>query len=152
MFRGTPIGMDRVNFAGKYRHHPMAKSTMANDRRLWLEDRVSGEAMRVEESGVDRASRRLTTWDDTPKLTTLGAERGAVAYFLAAQLGVALIAPSSGVAVFWPASGHAVAILIISGRRAYPASLIRFAVATAAANLLSARILLTATFKGIKGA
>jgi hypothetical protein len=67
-----------------------------------------------------------------------------------AQLELALIAQSSGMPVFWPASCHAVGTLIISGRRAYPASLIRFAVGTLAANLLSA--ILTATFKGIKGA
>jgi hypothetical protein len=45
----------------------------------------------------------------------------AIAYFLAARLGLALLAKPSDVAVFWPASGIAAGILIISGRRALPA-------------------------------
>jgi len=84
-------------------------------------------------------------------MTTLGAAGGmAVAYFLAAQLGLALTSqPSGGAAVFWPASGLAVGFLIISGRRAYPALLIGLVIGTLAANLLSDRSLLTATFKGL---
>jgi len=129
----------------------MAKTTMANDRRLWVEGRISGKVMRAAESGVDRASRRLTSWNETVKLTTLGAARGtAIIHFLAAKLGLTLIAQPSGVAIFRPASGQAVGILTILSRRAYPASLIRFAVGAVADNLLSAPILLTA--KGIKGA
>jgi len=100
--------------------------------------------MRAAESGVDRASRRPSSWDDRAKRATLHAATAP------AQLRLALIAQPSGVAVFWPASGHAVGILIISGWRAYPACLIRFAIGTVAANLLSA--ILTATFEGIKGA
>ena len=41
----------------------------------------------------------------------------ALAYFLAAQLGLTLLAKPSDVAVFWPASGIAAAILIAAGRR-----------------------------------
>src|SRR5262249_43040199 len=117
------------------------------------EDRVSGEAMRAAESEVDRVSRRLTNWDDTAEPTTLAVAKGtAVAYCLAAQLGLAFIAQPSGVAVFWLASGLAVSFLIISDRRAYPAFVNRFMVSIIAANVLSERSLPTATFKGIKGA
>jgi integral membrane sensor domain MASE1 len=48
----------------------------------------------------------------------------AIAYFLAARLGLALLSASSDVAVFWPASGLAAGILIIFGRRARPALVI----------------------------
>jgi integral membrane sensor domain MASE1 len=83
----------------------------------------------------------------------LGAAGGiAVAYFLATQLGLALISQPTGVAIFWPASGLAAGTLITSGRRTYPVLLIGVVVGTIVANLLSGRSLLTATFKGIKGA
>jgi PAS domain S-box-containing protein len=82
-------------------------------------------------------------------MTALGTAGGmAVAYFLAARLGLALLSAPSGVAVFWPASGLAVGILITSGRRAYPALAIGVVIGTVAANLLSDRSLLTATLKG----
>jgi len=68
---------------------------------------------------------------------------------LAAQLGHALISRPLGAAVFWPASGLAVGFLIISGRRAYPALVIGVVIGTLAADLLSDRSLLTATFKGL---
>jgi hypothetical protein len=42
----------------------------------------------------------------------------AVVYFLAAQLGLALLSMPFDVAAFWPASGIAADILIIAGRRA----------------------------------
>ena len=71
-----------------------------------------------------------------------------VAYFLAAQLGLALRAQPSDVAVFWPASGIAAGILIVLGRRAYPALVIGVVVATVAANLVGDRGLWTSIFKG----
>jgi len=109
--------------------------------------------MRAAESEVDRVSRRLTGWDDTAKPTTPAAARGtAAAYCLAAELGLAFIARPAGVAVFWLASGLAVSFLILSDRRAYPAFVNRFMVGILAANVLSERSLLAATFKGIKGA
>ena len=51
-----------------------------------------------------------------PVLSTAGAV--AIAYFLAARLGLALLSAGSGVAVFWPASGLAAGILITFGPRA----------------------------------
>jgi hypothetical protein len=42
----------------------------------------------------------------------------ALVYFLAAQLGLALLSKPSDVAAFWPASGIAAGILTIVGRRA----------------------------------
>ena len=76
----------------------------------------------------------------------------AVAYFLAAQFGLALRAQPSDVAVFWPASGIAAGILILMGRRAQPALVIGVVVGTAAANLLSDRHLLTSLLKGASNA
>jgi PAS domain S-box-containing protein len=72
----------------------------------------------------------------------------AVAYFLTARLGLALLSAPSDVAVFWPASGIAAGILIISGRRARLALVIGVVVGTIAANILSDRSLLTSIFKG----
>ena len=71
------------------------------------------------------------------------------AYFLAAQLGLALRAQPSDVAVFWPASGIAAGILILAGRRAFPALVIGVLIGTVAANILSDRNLLTSTLKGL---
>ena len=70
------------------------------------------------------------------------------AYFLAPRLGLALLSAPSDVAVFWPASGIAAGILIISGRRAYPALVSGVVVGTIAANVMSDRSLLTSLFKG----
>ncbi|HEU0062463.1 MAG TPA: MASE1 domain-containing protein, partial [Hyphomicrobiaceae bacterium] len=78
---------------------------------------------------------------------TVGAFAGA--YFLAAQFGLALRAESSDVAVFWPASGIAAGVLILCGRRAYPALALGVVIGTIAANLLSDRQLLTALLKGV---
>jgi hypothetical protein len=51
-------------------------------------------------------------------LVTLGAAGAiAIAYFLAARLGLALLSKPSDVAVFWPASGIAAGILIVLGWR-----------------------------------
>ena len=82
-------------------------------------------------------------------MATLGAAGGiAVAYFLAAQLGLSLLATPSDVAVFWPASGLAAGILIAAGRRAGLASVLGIVLGTVAANLLSDRSLSTSILKG----
>jgi PAS domain S-box-containing protein len=82
-------------------------------------------------------------------IATLGAAAGiAVAYFLAAQLGLSLLATPSEVAVFWPASGLAAGILIAAGRRAGMASALGIVLGTVAANLLSDRSLTTSILKG----
>jgi len=73
----------------------------------------------------------------------------AIAYFLAARLGLALLSAPSKVAVFWPASGIAAGILIIFGRRAGQAVVIGVVVGTVAANVVSDGSLLTSLFKGI---
>jgi PAS domain S-box-containing protein len=73
----------------------------------------------------------------------------AVAYFLAARLGLGLLSAPSDIAVFWPASGVAAGILIIAGSRARAALVIGVFAATVAANLLGDRSLLTSSFKGL---
>jgi PAS domain S-box-containing protein len=73
----------------------------------------------------------------------------AIAYFLAAQLGLALLSKSTDVAVFWPASGFAVGILIVLGPRVRVAVAIGVVSATIAANLTSDRSLWTSVFKGL---
>jgi PAS domain S-box-containing protein len=70
----------------------------------------------------------------------------AFAYFLAARLGLALLAEE--VAVFWPASGIAVGILVTLGRRVRAAVVIGVIVATIVANLMGDRSLWTSVFKG----
>jgi PAS domain S-box-containing protein len=83
-------------------------------------------------------------------IATLSAAGGiAIAYFLVAQLGLASLSQPSGVAVFWPASGIAAGILVLSGRRAYPALVLGVVVGTVAANLMADRSLDTALLKGI---
>jgi PAS domain S-box-containing protein len=72
----------------------------------------------------------------------------AVAYFLAAELGLALLSTPSDVAVFWPASGLAAGILIKRGRGVRPALVIGVVVGTIAANLLSDRSFVTSALKG----
>jgi integral membrane sensor domain MASE1 len=72
----------------------------------------------------------------------------AVAYFLAAQLGLSLLAKPSDVAVSWPASGLAAGILIAGGRRAGMAAVLGVVLGTVAANLLSDRSLATSILKG----
>jgi PAS domain S-box-containing protein len=67
---------------------------------------------------------------------TLGASV-AIAYFLAAQFGLALLSAPSDVAVFWPASGIAAGSLIVSGRRAYPALVVGVAVGSIAVSVTS---------------
>src|SRR5262245_28948039 len=72
----------------------------------------------------------------------------ALAYFLAAQIGLALLAQPSDIAVFWPASGIAAGILIAAGRRARAALVLGVVAGTVAANLMSDRALLTSVLKG----
>src|SRR5215510_12834052 len=68
----------------------------------------------------------------------------AIAYLLAARLGLALLSAHSDVAVFWPASGIAAGILITFGPRARPALIIGVLVGTVAAG----RELLTSILNG----
>jgi len=80
----------------------------------------------------------------------LGAAGGvAVAYYLAARLGLALLSAPSDVAVFWPASGVAAGILILANRRISPAIVVGVIVGTVAANLMSDRNIWTSLFKGL---
>jgi len=72
----------------------------------------------------------------------------AVAYFLSARLGLALLSAPSDVAVFWPASGIAAGILVLLGRRVRLALVVGVIVGTVAANLMSDRNILTAVCKG----
>ena len=73
----------------------------------------------------------------------------AIAYFVAARLGLTLLSPPSEVAVFWPASGIAVGILIVLGRRAGPAVVLGVVVGTVAANLMSDRSFSASLSKGL---
>ena len=63
----------------------------------------------------------------------------AVAYFFAARLSLALLAPVDGVAVFWPAAGVASGILIALGPAARWHVVVGVMAATIAANLLGDR-------------
>jgi integral membrane sensor domain MASE1 len=72
----------------------------------------------------------------------------ALAYFLAAQLGLTFLTKPSDVAVFWPASGIAAGILVAAGRRVGVALVMGVVVGTVAANLLSDRSLTTSILKG----
>ena len=90
------------------------------------------------------ATRTAGTW-----IATLGAAITiALVYFLAAQLGLSLLAKPSDVAVFWPASGIAAAILIAAGRRVGIALVLGVMVGSVAANLMSDRSILTSLFVG----
>jgi PAS domain S-box-containing protein len=71
----------------------------------------------------------------------------AIAYFLGARLGLALLSELEGVAVFWPASGIAVGILVARGPSARVPVAIGVIAATLAANLLSDRSLWTSIAK-----
>jgi len=73
----------------------------------------------------------------------------ALAYFLAARLGLSLLAKPSDVAVFWPASGIAAAILIAGGRRVGVALVVGVVVGTVGANLMSDRSPSTSILKGL---
>jgi PAS domain S-box-containing protein len=63
----------------------------------------------------------------------------AIAYFLAARLGLALLTKPDGVAVFWPAAGVAAGLLIALGPRARWPVVIGAMAATISANLLGDR-------------
>ena len=63
----------------------------------------------------------------------------AIAYFLAARLGLALLTKPDGVAVFWPAAGVAAGLLIALGPRARWPVVIGAMAATIGANLLGDR-------------
>ena len=73
----------------------------------------------------------------------------AIAYFLAARLGLHLLTEFEGVAVFWPASGVAAGVLIALGRDARAPVAIGVVVATIAANLLGDRNLWSSLFAGL---
>ena len=73
----------------------------------------------------------------------------AIAYFLAARLGLVLRTELEGVAVFWPASGVAAGILIALGPRARWPVAIGVVVATIVANLLGDRNLGASIFSGL---
>src|SRR5215471_2406844 len=93
--------------------------------------------------------RALGTLHGTRWIVALGAAGGvAVAYYLAARLGLGLLSAPSDVAVFWPASGMAAGIFILSNRRVRPAIVVGVIVGTVAANLMSDRHVWTALFKG----
>jgi PAS domain S-box-containing protein len=82
-------------------------------------------------------------------VATLGAACAiALTYFLAAQVGLSLLAKPSDVAVFWPASGIAAGILVAAGRRVGVALVVGVVVGTIAANLMSDRSLSTSILKG----
>src|SRR5262245_32827403 len=80
--------------------------------------------------------------------TLVAASAVAVVYFLAARLGLALLATPSDVAIFWPASGTAAGILILSGRRAQLVVVIGVIAGTVAANVIGDRSVLTSLCKG----
>src|SRR5215469_8234844 len=63
----------------------------------------------------------------------------AIAYFLAARLGLALLQKPSGVAVFWPAAGVASGALIVAGSRGLWPVLVGVIAATLGADLLGDR-------------
>jgi PAS domain S-box-containing protein len=86
----------------------------------------------------------------TPALMSALAVAGvtAIAYFLTAKIGLAMISQPSGVAVFWPASGVAAGVLILLGRQACLSLTIGVVVGTIVANLLSDRNFLTSTLNG----
>src|SRR5260370_40334194 len=64
----------------------------------------------------------------------------ALAYFFAARLSLALLAPVDGVAVFWPAAGVASGILIALGSAARGAVVVGVLASTTAGNFLAAPI------------
>ena len=66
-----------------------------------------------------------------------------IAYFLAAQLSLALLSKPDGVAVFWPAAGVAAGVLISLGKNARWPVIVGTMAATVVANLLSDRNMLS---------
>src|SRR6202162_4556908 len=95
------------------------------------------------------ASRRAqpvfpSQWPATWALPLSLAIAVSIAYFLAAQLSLALLSKPDGVAVFWPASGVAAGVLIALGPRARLPVAAGAMVATIVANLLGDRSLSSA--------
>ena len=76
----------------------------------------------------------------------------AVAYFLAAKLGLALLEDADGVAVFWPAAGIASGVLIGFGTSARWPVVAGVMVATIAANLLGDRNIWSSIFFAVANA
>jgi signal transduction histidine kinase len=76
----------------------------------------------------------------------------ALAYFFAARLSLALLAPTDGVAVFWPAAGVASGILIVLGSPARWPVVVGVVAATFAANLLGDRNIWSSAFFALANA
>src|SRR5262249_21264204 len=93
------------------------------------------------------ADRHLPSWQAARMwLLAVGSTIGvAIAYYLAARLGLALL--TEGVAVFWPASGIAVGTLVTFGRRARAPVVIGVVAAAIAANIVGDRNIWTSVFK-----
>ena len=72
----------------------------------------------------------------------------AIAYLLAAQLGLALLTKPEDVAVFWPAAGIAAGALIALGRQARLIVVLGVIAASIAANVMGDRSLWASVFKG----
>src|SRR5215475_2942298 len=72
-----------------------------------------------------------------------------IAYFAAAQLGLALLAKPDGVAVFWPAAGVSSGLLIALGRDARLPVASGVMVATVIANLMGDRNIWSATVSAL---
>jgi integral membrane sensor domain MASE1 len=90
--------------------------------------------------------RRRSTDTTLPWISATGLTTAVgIAYFLAAQLGLALRAEGDGVAVFWPAAGVSSGVLIALGRDARLPVTGAAMVATIAANLTGDRNVGTAT-------
>src|SRR5258708_357032 len=90
---------------------------------------------------------RRTRADPTlPRIGAIGlAVAVGIAYFVAAQLSLALLAKPDGVAVFWPAAGVSSGVLIALGRDARLPVVIGVMVATIIANLTGDRNVWSAT-------
>jgi PAS domain S-box-containing protein len=93
---------------------------------------------------VTRGTRDLTKGAYPSAVSVLFALAVAIAYFLAARLGLALLTKPDGVAVFWPAAGVSSGLLIAFGPSARWPVIAGAMVATIAANLLGDRDLWSA--------
>ncbi len=96
---------------------------------------------------LSKEVRRRTRADPTlPRIGAIGvAVAVGVAYFIAAQLSLALLAEPDGVAVFWPAAGVSSGVLIALGRDARLPVASGVMVATIIANLMGDRNVWSAT-------
>ena len=130
----------------------------------WIEDEVHIPVQQEANTRADGAGRgdilqKLreqiegdTTVRGGPRLWLLGvavAVAVGTAYFLAAQLSLALLTAAERVAVLWPASGVAAGTLIALGRRAWMPVAVGVIAATVAANILVDRSLLSAVAFGL---